>query len=144
MLLVQNLWVPQNRKTTLCIDSYGSGVLQGRLCGADVAVEPFESFVQFLLKMDMILEERQEPQAYTAARSFSPILLPLESCISTAGYHKGRCATFELQILFRQHSTWQGILIWKEKNLKQNFRSVLELAFLIDSALRGIEEKEAV
>lgn len=142
--MVQNLWVPQNRKTTLCIDTYDGACMRGRLCGADMAEEHFESFIQFLVKMDRILEERQVPQSYTSARTFSPFLVPMESRHVPGGYPKGKCATFELQILFRQHTTWQGILVWKERKQEQSFRSVLELAFLIDSALRSTEGKEAV
>lgn len=142
--MIQNLWVPQNRKITLCIDSYKDGVVQGRLCCADGAVECFESFIQFVIKMDMMLEERQTPQAYTSIRMFTPFLFPPEPKHIPDEHRKGLCATFELQILFRQHSTWQGILAWKEGKKEQNFRSVLELVFLIDSALRGMKEKEAV
>ena len=144
MLLIQNLWVLQNRKTTLCIDTYDGARMQGRLFGADMAEECFESFIQFLVKMDMILEEMQAPQSYTSARTFSPFLVPLESNRVPGGYPKGECATFELQILFRQHTTWQGILVWKEGKQEQSFRSVLELAFLLDSALRSTEGKKVV
>ena len=144
MCLVQKLWVPQNRKTTLCVDSYDGGILQGRLCGADHTVECFENLIQFLIKMDTMLEEKQAPQAYTTARTFLPVLVPLESGAGAHIANKGKLATFELQILFRQHTSWQGIVIWKEKKLEQNFRSVLELVFLLDSALRGIQAREVV
>ena len=49
----------------------------------------------------------------------------------------GNAATFEMRILFRQHASWQGELLWLEKNTRQYFRSVLELITLLDSALRA-------
>ena len=50
---------------------------------------------------------------------------------------EGKLATFSLSILFRQNATWQGTVAWLEGGKSQSFRSVLELVFLMDSALRG-------
>jgi hypothetical protein len=44
-------------------------------------------------------------------------------------------ATFQIMVLFRQNASWQGSLIWREKELEAPFRSVLELIGLIDNAL---------
>ena len=43
--------------------------------------------------------------------------------------------TFEVTVKFQQNSTWQGQIFWAEKNIKQNFRSVLEMLRLMDEAL---------
>ena len=56
---------------------------------------------------------------------------------------KGKVATFTIRVLFRQHTSWQGTILWLEKNMEQSFRSVLELILLMDSALRRIETEEA-
>lgn len=141
--MIQKLWVPQNRKTTLCIDSYQGGVLRGRFYGANQVAEPFGSLSQFLVRMDAMLEETQAPQAYTTTRTFSSFLLPGVSGSFPGSIPKGCCATFELQILFRQHTSWQGILVWQDKKMEQSFRSVLELVLLLDSALRETEGREA-
>ena len=42
---------------------------------------------------------------------------------------------FEVEILFRRNSTWQGILRRPVFRAGQNFRSVLELLTLLESAL---------
>lgn len=52
---------------------------------------------------------------------------------------RGNLATFEMRILFRQNASWQGELLWMEKNARQSFRSVLELITLMDSALRALD-----
>ena len=44
-----------------------------------------------------------------------------------------------MRILFRQNASWQGELLWMEKNARQSFRSVLELITLMDSALRALD-----
>lgn len=48
---------------------------------------------------------------------------------------EGRCATFAVRVLFRQNASWQGSVSWLEGSREESFRSALELAFLMDSAL---------
>ena len=53
-----------------------------------------------------------------------------------------RCkCTFEIAVKFRQNATWQGQIFWVERNLRQNFRSVLEMLKLMDEAMTEGEEK---
>jgi len=142
--MIQPLWVYENRKTLVCVDSYENGVLQGRLYTAFQGMKTFDSLSQFLVKIENILEENRIPQSYTASRSFSAIL-PQDNADAVPGeIRQGSRATFELQILFRQHSSWQGRILWRDKKVEQSFRSVLELVLLMDSALRSMEGCEAV
>ena len=137
--MIQQFWVCDNRKITVCVDDYDGGVLRGRFYNAYHDTCSFESLSQFLVRMESLLEEHQIPQAYTTHRKFSAILRPDEESGYPLQTRKGIKATFELQVLFRQHSSWQGVLIWKERNAEQSFRSVLELMILMDSALRDME-----
>lgn len=51
-------------------------------------------------------------------------------------------AVFLLDIQHRQNATWQGSIIWVDRQNKQYFRSALELIKLIESALeQSAEEK---
>ena len=83
------------------------------------------------------------PQSYTSLRTFSDLIPMGEGSAVATHIRKGVKATFELQVLFRQHSSWQGILVWKERKAEQSFRSVLELVILLDSALRDMEGSAA-
>lgn len=137
--MIQPFWVSDNRKMTVCVDGYENGVLRGSFYNAYHDVCSFESLSQFLIRMEALLEETQIPQSYTSHRTFSSILRPDEDGGFTHQSRRGTKATFELQVLFRQHSSWQGVVIWKERNVEQSFRSVLELVILMDSALRAME-----
>lgn len=141
--LIQKLWIPANRKITVCIDSYEEGIFRGRFYGTDGSVRSFSSLSRFLLMMEELLEENNEPQSDTALRSFASYLLSPSSENSHSGIRRGALASFELQILFRHHSSWQGVVFWREQHKEQSFRSVLELIFLMDSALRQQEEYAA-
>ena len=137
--IFQQIWTGENRKTLVCVDSYHSGVLDGRIYNPCHEVENFESLTQFLIKMENLLDEQQIPQAYNTMRTFSDVF-PYWSSSAPAGTGcKGSKATFEIKVLFRQHSSWQGTVTWREKQLEQSFRSVLELVILMDSALRAEE-----
>ena len=50
--------------------------------------------------------------------------------------------TFIIKVMDQQNATWQGDVIWAEKNERQSFRSALELLKLIDSALDSKEGEE--
>lgn len=131
------------RRTLVCVDSYDQGVLKGRFYNAYWDTESFDSLTQFLIKMETLMEDIQMPQSYTVTRAFSPMILPPENSPGPNRVTKGSKATFEIQILFRQHTSWQGVVIWLDQQLEQSFRSVLELVVLMDSALRKPEGRDA-
>jgi len=141
--LIQQMWVSETRKNIVCVDSYQDGVLKGWFYDAYHQVHSFSSLSHFLMKMEHLLDEAQMPQAATILRrhpgqhsvTFGDPSLPNP---------KGAQATFELKVLFRQHTSWQGVLRWRERNLEHSFRSVLELISLMDSILTSQEGSVAV
>ena len=138
--MLQQVWAGADRRITVCVDSYENGILEGRLCSPHGETVSFGSLMQFLLRMEALLEVHQIPQSYTVLRKFVEHTHGEQNASSAAADRKGRMATFELQVLFRQHTSWQGVLNWREGKLEHSFRSVLELALLMDSALRKKEE----
>ena len=141
--LVKKLWIPENRKMTVCIDSYQEGIFRGRFSDRKGIVRSFQSLSQFLVMADQLLEQEEEPQSDTFRRSFSSCLSQSCETIHRGGIPRGVQATFELQILFRQHTSWQGVIFWRDQCRQQSFRSVLELILLIDSALRETADRNA-
>lgn len=141
--MLQQVWVDENRRILVCLDSYDDGVPKGWLHSPGQSTEYFSSLSQFLLKVEDMLDEKQIPQAYAPPKTFSLFLKP-ENASIPAGPPRGIKATFELKVIFRQHTSWQGILLWRERRIEHSFRSVLELVMLMDSALRGLEGCEAV
>lgn len=134
-----SIWADPCRKHVVCVDSYDNGVLVGRIYSPHWDVESFSSLSQFLIRMEALLDEMQMPQSYTVPRKFSTLLQPEPERPVSSPVRKGAKATFELQVIFRQNTSWQGILLWREQNREHSFRSVLELVILMDSALRSLE-----
>lgn len=124
------------RSSIVSVDSYDNKILTGRLCNPSFeGTAEFSSFIEFILLTEKMLNDMQFPQPFSEVRSFSTepkVTLPTNSCTS---FQNGRLATLELKILFRQNTSWQGSLMWVEGNREESFRSVLELAMLIDSAM---------
>lgn len=140
--MTDQTWRHDGQKIIVCVDSYRNGVLQGRLYHASSEPETFESLTQFLLKMEKILDAPKIPPTNAipplpgdGAAHNPPMVLP---------FLKGAEATFQVQVLFRHNTSWQGVMVWLEEHRQQRFRSALSLILLIDSALIRVREGDAV
>ena len=133
--LIRPRWEQEDRKILVCVDSYNNGVLCGRYFNTNYGMERFDSLSQLLIRIEERLDENQAPQACTMTRSFTPVQKTVSEAMKPQRL-QGEMATFELKILFRQHTSWQGVVEWLEKKSEQKFRSVLELVMLMDSALK--------
>ena len=124
------------RTTLVCIDSYEDKVLCGKIVNSyyEDSVS-FKSTMDFLLKMELLLEELNWPQSFSGKRSFKKIEENTLVTDSPKQVKAGKVATFSIRILFRQNSSWQGSVFWHENSQGESFRSVLELLTLMDSAL---------
>ena len=136
--MLEHPWTTERNKTIICMDSYRNGVPVGRIYCPTAEVIEFHSLSQFLIKMDALLDDSKTPQAFNTPRAFAATEV-LNDGIPATDCRQGKEATFTLQIIFRQHTSWQGIITWLEERMEQSFRSVLELILLMDSALRQAE-----
>lgn len=134
--MMNNPWGSTQQTMLICIDSYEKGVLVGQVFLAGQEGEHFDSLSQFLLRVEQLMERSGTPQSFTTPRIFAMPKKLQEAPAELGELSRGRLATFEMRILFRQHASWQGELQWLERNTQQSFRSVLELVTLMDSALR--------
>jgi len=111
----------------------------------------FSNLVQVTKKMDKIFDTKNFPEAFVSLRSFGEAKSEEKAHslkgrdgmeLQTARERGGVTCTFEISVKFRQNATWQGQILWAEKNLKKNFRSVLEMIKLMDQALADGEPEE--
>ena len=137
--MIERIWRSENQRILICIDSYENGNPRGRLYNSYTGDSCFDSLSQLLIKAEEILDDLQTPQSYTTHRTFSHLVEPMEQSCDSNRVRKGDQATFELRVIFRQHTSWQGVIHWLEEKQEQSFRSVLEMILLMDSALRGLE-----
>jgi len=103
----------------------------------------FGSTTMLLKMLDQLQDEIRFPEKSMLHRSFSGDVPPVPAEIQNDPEPQKKrkvLATFEINILFRQNASWQGSVVWMEKEASTEFRSVLELIFLIDSVLSGVAE----
>jgi len=123
----------------VCVDAYPNRVLQGRLQSAAwVGEMPFVSLMDFFKQVEHLLDEQLPPQAFTTMRRFGPVVKPEKTHGEVEQSASGKLATFYVRILFRQNASWQGTVLWSEGGQEERFRSALELALLLDSALEQV------
>ncbi len=130
------------------VDSYEHGVPVGRYYNLyREETDTFLSMSQLILKLEQSLNVDDVPQAFNKVRSFYPSVGYSMNTYrmaeaSKAWGRRGKLGSFVIQISFRRNASWQGTVVWIEEDLTQNFRSVLELMVLLDSALGQKETSE--
>ena len=139
------------------IISYGGDKLRGVLFNRFLdRPYVFDNLLQMIEKMESIFDAKGFPESFTTPRMFTNSnhsrnfhemdgnvdMNDAASSLVKPDPGNSKC-TFEITVKFRQNSTWQGQILWAEKNLRQNFRSVLEMLKLMDEALTESEEKSA-
>ena len=149
-----NLVTAASLKMRTEIYSYESDGFKGLLHNSNYLDGPFafSSFLQMIVKMEEIFDTKGFPEAFMTPRAFGvskkeknkhelDVNAGMSETINPRNLSDSgspRC-TFEINVRFRQNATWQGQILWVEKNLKQNFRSVLEMIKLMDEALTDNE-----
>ena len=124
------------RMTVICIDSYENMVPCGRIYNMFLESGiAFRGTIELLKNMESMLEEINIPQSFSSRRVFWQSQEPKEPVKVSSEIMVGAKGTFSLRILFRQNASWQGAVLWHEGRREESFRSVLELLFLLDSAL---------
>lgn len=113
----------QGREAWVTVMSYHDGVMDGCLQHPRLGrKEKIKSLSQMILLLNSLLD--------------------LENCLdhplplvqSECAGMKSK-AIFRIQILFREHYTWQGRLIWQNEKQEYVFHSAIELIQLVDEIL---------
>ena len=121
------------------VTSYRDQCPKGSLSGSclDKPVR-FNSLAQLLMMMEALMDRENQPQRGEEPRSFGQQDLFQRTAPAQGG--EKPVAAFQISVLFRQNASWQGTLVWLDRKLDAQFRSVLELIRLMDSALSaGVE-----
>ena len=134
--------IPENLKTIfICVDSYEDLCIKGLVyhSSLDNGVQ-FKNLMQLLLMIEEILEDTGFPSPTTEKRRFNSFKSSKEEAEVSVKeiefmHIKGKLATFQVKIMFRQSASWQGSVSWMEGNNTEPFRSTLELVMLMNSAM---------
>lgn len=116
----------------------------------------FSGLAQLLLKLDQAMDDIQSPQAFMRRRTWADETRRARKQVGPREWtqlperklglpevwilnrRRGRVATFCVQVMTRQHASWQGRVLWlygRGERREAHFRSVLELMGLLGEAL---------
>lgn len=133
-------FVPYDMKTCLVkVSSYDEKNIKGVLINPYYEQELyFSSLTQLLIMMDELYDTLNFPQRAMENRSFKDNVSgqPETEAFSAISPPENVpvLASFKISVLFRQNASWQGNIMWLEEKYEAQFRSVLELILIIDSA----------
>lgn len=126
VIALQGKMIPCNsREVVITVRSYDDGVMIGYLQHPRLRKkEELHSLSQMLLLINSLLDLEDS--------LYQPLpLIPVDTREAES------IAVFRIQILFREHYTWQGRLIWQNENAEAVFRSGIELIQMLDEILSG-------
>lgn len=131
----------------VCVDAAECGRISGRVFGQLLSAPlTFTDTGDLILRVDQILDAQNYPQAFQRARTFAP--RPAAATLSASGPDtglsaetvraaSGAVATFQLSVVSRRSSTWQGFVDWLDGSPLLRFPSALELIRVIDARFGG-------
>lgn len=123
MMLRDKMFPCQSREAVVTIQTYRNGIMDGYLQHPRLAGrEKVQSLSQMILLLNSLIDMEDCPNP-------SLSLIPFDEV------KKEKSTVLRIQILFREHYTWQGRLIWQEANQEIVFHSAIELIQLIDEIL---------
>ena len=134
----------------LCIDTYIQGMSKGRIYHAyQKESKEIYSLEEMIIFMEDFFNQIKFPFPGTEERSFRAAkkeegqrerMIKVMEDEELLEKH-GDAGTFIIRVQQRQHSSWQGLVTWVDKNETIPFRSALELIKLIDGAMGEKEQK---
>lgn len=123
MMLREKMTPCQSREALITVLSYRDGIMDGCLQHPRLDGKmKIQSLSQLILTLNSLLDLEDCPG--------NP--LPF---VMSRGQDKGHMAVLRIQVLFREHCTWQGKLIWQDQEVETVFHSCIELMQLIDEIL---------
>lgn len=122
--MLREKMIPCNsREAIITVKSYKDGILDGCLQHPRLPkAEEIKSLSQALLLLNNLVDLESCPNR------------PLPLVSPEINLEKDQ-AVFRIQILFREHYTWQGKLIWQNEDREVIFHSAMELMQLLDEIL---------
>ncbi len=123
-MALQGRMIPcHRREAVITVESYNNGIMRGSLRHPRLQKkEGIQSLSQLILILNSLMDLESCPNRP----------LPL---ISSEGGNEDGAAVFRIQILFREHYTWQGRMVWQNENQEVVFHSAMELLQLLDEIL---------
>lgn len=134
------IYVSEHYRTSIvAVDSYSDTEFIGRLYNPFYEnVVRVVSFHQLIKELDNLMDEIGCPMSGMGKRSFANLATESQRAKMIENdmtVPKGKKATFAIRTQYRNNASWQGTVKWLERETDEYFRSLLDLFWLMDSAM---------
>lgn len=136
-----------NSSLRICVDRVNGSAAAGRVYACRLTAPIlFEDISSLALRLDRVFDQQNFPQAFQNSRTFLRENDWEESAVSdlSEGMNEemvnaqyGAIATFEILMVSRRNSSWQGMIDWLDGGERQSFYGYLELLRLVSERLTG-------
>lgn len=127
-----------SRACQIAVESLESGLLTGNVQNASVNyIEQYKGTIGMAYAMVQLIEIGIKDDIPDGQVNEDKIITRDALNCYWSG---GKKATFLVKVLFREHSTWQGVISWRETGEKRTFRSFKEMLLLLVSATTSVAE----
>lgn len=135
---------------TLAINQYINQRMKGQMRHPAIeGATQFHNLMDLAQQIETVLDHTGNPMRTTEMRHFQnhagmaqvdlPWIEDSHKVQDELDMFRGKLATIQLVVKYRYHASWQGELIWKEKQETHVFRSFLEMTCILGRILQGEE-----
>lgn len=131
------------RTSIIAVDNYSNSDFSGKLYNMFYKqCIQIKSFQQLIKELDTLMDDIGCPMSGMEKRTFTKRSSADEKMFLTDKTQAqiGKIATFAIRVQYRNNASWQGTVKWMEGEAEEHFRSMLELFWLLDSAMKNEEE----
>ncbi len=139
-----------NTALRICVDRLHQGTMEGRVfSGRLTAPLVFADWSSLALRLERIFDCQKLPQSFQSPRTFlrdthwgEDVAIGdtaegmSEELVST---QYGQLATFEVVVITRRYSSWQGWVDWLDGSARQPFAGYLELLHLMEEKVSSLK-----
>ncbi len=139
-----------NSALRICVDCLHQGTMEGRVfSGRLTAPLVFTDWSSLALRLERIFDQQKLPQAFQGARTFlcdthwaedvavGDTAEGMSMELIRAQY--GQLATFEMVVVTRRYSSWQGWVDWLDGSARQPFTGFLELLHIVEEKVSSLK-----
>ncbi|MBR3703994.1 MAG: hypothetical protein IKM11_00680 [Oscillospiraceae bacterium] len=134
-----------NSSLRVCVDRVNGCAAAGRVFGRRLTAPIlFDDLSSLALRLDQVFDQQNFPQAFQSHRTFLREKDWEESAVADlsdgmseemVNAQYGAIATFEILMVSRRNSSWQGMIDWLDGRERRNFYGYLELLRLLSERL---------
>ena len=134
-----------NSSLRVCVDRVNAGAVSGRVFGRRLTAPiAFDDLSSLALRLDQVFDQQRFPQAFQRPRTFLRENDREENAVDDlsdgmsedmVNTQYGVIATFEILMVSRRNSSWQGMIDWLDGGERQIFYGYLEMLRLVSEHL---------